>query len=210
MVAVRGTSSVEDVITDSVAEPERLPPEWLPEGGAEAGAGAMFAHSGIKAAAESILDVRWAMLRSCCFRFPWALGALEVPRNCVSVSSHHCHVSAGRIMHYVIHYSVEACVGGECWGRTWRRAGCCRRCLQATTASASQASCPPRRLRPSAPLLVVIAKLTAVHTVFAGIPVIDASSSGASAQYFPARSSASNRLIVLILYTLCTQKLLST
>lgn len=94
-MAVRGTSSVEDVITDSVAEPERLPPEWLPEGGAEAGAGAMFAHSGIKAAAESILDVRWAMVGSCCFRSPWALGALEVPVNCMSVSSHHCDVSAG-------------------------------------------------------------------------------------------------------------------
>ena len=58
VIAVRGTSSVEDVITDSVAEPERLGPMWLPEGGAEAGAGAMFAHGGIKAAAESILDVR--------------------------------------------------------------------------------------------------------------------------------------------------------
>ena len=58
VIAVRGTSSVEDVITDSVAEPERLGSMWLPEGGAEAGAGAMFAHSGIKAAAESILDVR--------------------------------------------------------------------------------------------------------------------------------------------------------
>ncbi|KAK9827307.1 hypothetical protein WJX81_002709 [Elliptochloris bilobata] len=56
VVAVRGTSSVEDVITDSVAEPERLGPAWLPEGGAEAGADAMFAHSGIKAAADSILD----------------------------------------------------------------------------------------------------------------------------------------------------------
>lgn len=62
VVAVRGTSSVEDVITDSVAEPERLPPEWLPKGGTEEGAGAMFAHSGIKAAAESILDVRWPWL----------------------------------------------------------------------------------------------------------------------------------------------------
>ena len=58
VIAVRGTSSVEDVITDSVAEPERLGSVWLPEGGAEAGAGAMFAHGGIKAAAESILDVR--------------------------------------------------------------------------------------------------------------------------------------------------------
>ena len=58
VIAVRGTSSVEDVITDSVAEPERLGAVWLPEGGAEAGGGAMFAHSGIKAAAESILDVR--------------------------------------------------------------------------------------------------------------------------------------------------------
>ena len=58
VIAVRGTSSVEDVITDSVAEPERLGSEWLPEGGAEADAGAMFAHGGIKAAAESILDVR--------------------------------------------------------------------------------------------------------------------------------------------------------
>lgn len=58
VIAVRGTSSVEDVITDSVAEPERLSSVWLPEGGAEAGAGAMFAHGGIKAAAESILDVR--------------------------------------------------------------------------------------------------------------------------------------------------------
>lgn len=65
VIAVRGTSSVEDVITDSVAEPERLGSVWLPEGGAEAGAGAMFAHSGIKAAAESILDVwPWPLSRS--------------------------------------------------------------------------------------------------------------------------------------------------
>ncbi len=70
VVAVRGTSSVEDVITDSVAEPERLEPEWLPEGAAAAGAGAMFAHGGIKAAAESILAVRPPMAGPAHMRAP--------------------------------------------------------------------------------------------------------------------------------------------
>lgn len=59
MVALRGTTSVEDIITDSVAEPVRLEPDWLPgEIKARDGSGGhLYAHAGIKAAAVAVLKV---------------------------------------------------------------------------------------------------------------------------------------------------------
>ncbi|EIE20387.1 alpha/beta-hydrolase [Coccomyxa subellipsoidea C-169] len=57
VVALRGTTSVEDIITDSVAEPVRLEPDWLPgEIRARDGSGGhLYAHAGIKAAADAVL-----------------------------------------------------------------------------------------------------------------------------------------------------------
>ena len=165
VVAVRGTSSVEDVITDSVAEPERLEPEWLPEGAAAAGAGAMFAHGGIKAAAESILAVRppygrpGAHARAARRRRQPADGAT---RRCRGSHARHapglCSLTGfagfcckgGRV-----HPSSRAALDGQCRasrpptcdgrGRILRRAASCRRCWRATMASAGPGSCPPRR-----------------------------------------------------------------
>ena len=64
VVALRGTTSVEDIITDSVAVPVRLDPEWLPEKlrAADASGGQLFAHAGIKAAADAVLQARVAPL----------------------------------------------------------------------------------------------------------------------------------------------------
>ncbi|BDA50747.1 Sn1-specific diacylglycerol lipase alpha [Coccomyxa sp. Obi] len=58
VVALRGTTSVEDIITDSVAVPVRLDPEWLPEKlrAADGSGGQLFAHAGIKAAADAVLQ----------------------------------------------------------------------------------------------------------------------------------------------------------
>ena len=57
MVAIRGTWSMEDIITDSVAEAERLH-DWLPKSFREEQGGEadqMWAHGGIVAAAEAVL-----------------------------------------------------------------------------------------------------------------------------------------------------------
>ena len=57
VVAIRGTWSMEDIITDSVAEPECLA-DWLPKAFREQhgeDAAQMWAHSGIVAAADAIL-----------------------------------------------------------------------------------------------------------------------------------------------------------
>ena len=62
VLALRGTTSIEDVITDSVAVPERLQDDFVPkalraaQGGASAGA--LYAHAGIRAAADAVLRVR--------------------------------------------------------------------------------------------------------------------------------------------------------
>ena len=58
VVALRGTTSVEDIITDSVAEPEKLDPEWIPKCIRSEASGPLFAHAGIKAAADAVLKVR--------------------------------------------------------------------------------------------------------------------------------------------------------
>ncbi len=59
MLALRGTTTVEDIITDSVAEPERLDPAWIAKGlrPDQDEAGALYAHAGIKAAADAVLKV---------------------------------------------------------------------------------------------------------------------------------------------------------
>ena len=61
VLALRGTTSVEDIITDSVAVPERLRDDWVPQElrAQQAGpsAGALYAHAGIRAAAEAVLQV---------------------------------------------------------------------------------------------------------------------------------------------------------
>ena len=57
MVALRGTTSVEDIITDSVAEPQKLDPEWIPKCIRNEASGPLFAHAGIKAAADAVLKV---------------------------------------------------------------------------------------------------------------------------------------------------------
>ncbi len=62
MIALRGTTSVEDIITDSVAEPEKLDGEWVPKGIRDEAGGPLYAHAGIKAAADAVLKVcsrRW-------------------------------------------------------------------------------------------------------------------------------------------------------
>ena len=59
MVAVRGTATMEDVVTDAVAEPVLLDrSEWLPSGTKEQQSQtgeSMYAHGGIVAAAAAIL-----------------------------------------------------------------------------------------------------------------------------------------------------------
>ena len=62
VIALRGTTSVEDIITDSVAEPEKLDGEWVPKGIRDEAGGPLYAHTGIKAAADAVLKV--------CFRVP--------------------------------------------------------------------------------------------------------------------------------------------
>ncbi len=57
VVALRGTTSVEDIITDSVAEPEKLDAEWIPKCIRNQASGPLFAHAGIKAAADAVLKV---------------------------------------------------------------------------------------------------------------------------------------------------------
>ena len=57
MIALRGTTSVEDIITDSVAEPEKLDGEWVPKGIRDEAGGPLYAHAGIKAAADAVLKV---------------------------------------------------------------------------------------------------------------------------------------------------------
>ncbi len=50
---------MEDIITDSVAEPVRLPEDWLPKkirAADSSAAGQLFAHAGIKAAADAVLQ----------------------------------------------------------------------------------------------------------------------------------------------------------
>ncbi len=61
-MALRGTTSVEDIITDSVAEPEKLDPEWIPKCIRNQASGPLYAHAGIKAAADAVLEV---LLSSC-------------------------------------------------------------------------------------------------------------------------------------------------
>eukprot|EP00884_Botryococcus_braunii_P011575 jgi/Botrbrau1/20418/Bobra.0006s0072.2 len=60
VVAIRGTYSLEDVITDSVAEPERLLGDWLPAdlltSSPEGDRTAFLVHSGILAAAKAVLQ----------------------------------------------------------------------------------------------------------------------------------------------------------
>jgi hypothetical protein len=58
VVALRGTTSVEDIITDSVAEPVRLEEDWLPEEirARDGSGGQLYAHAGIKAAADAVLQ----------------------------------------------------------------------------------------------------------------------------------------------------------
>ncbi len=62
MLALRGTTSIEDVITDSVAVPERLADDFVPkalrEAQSGASAGPLYAHAGIRAAADAVLRVR--------------------------------------------------------------------------------------------------------------------------------------------------------
>ena len=75
-MALRGTTSVEDIITDSVAEPEKLDPEWIPKCIRNQASGPLYAHAGIKAAADAVLKV---LLSSCpCHSnvLPNALGGL--------------------------------------------------------------------------------------------------------------------------------------
>ncbi|KAK9823352.1 hypothetical protein WJX72_002122 [[Myrmecia] bisecta] len=58
LLAIRGTATMEDVITDSVAEPEALTDDWLPEAFRAANKAAnerMYAHAGIVAASRAIL-----------------------------------------------------------------------------------------------------------------------------------------------------------
>ena len=62
MVALRGTTSVEDIITDSVAEPQRLDPEWIPKAIRDKANGPLYAHAGIKAAADAVLKVELKVL----------------------------------------------------------------------------------------------------------------------------------------------------
>lgn len=64
VVALRGTTSVEDIITDSVAEPQRLDPEWVPKCIRSLAKGPLYAHAGIKAAADAILKVCVSSARS--------------------------------------------------------------------------------------------------------------------------------------------------
>ena len=59
MVALRGTASVEDVITDSVADPAPLA-DWVPEAFAKQHGEAardFHAHAGILGSAEAVLKV---------------------------------------------------------------------------------------------------------------------------------------------------------
>jgi hypothetical protein len=57
VLALRGTSTVEDIITDSVAEPEKLDAEWVPKEMRPDQDEPMYAHAGIKAAADAVLKV---------------------------------------------------------------------------------------------------------------------------------------------------------
>ena len=53
---------MEDIITDSVAEPERLDSEWIPKCIRDEANGPLYAHAGIKAAADAVLKVRVILL----------------------------------------------------------------------------------------------------------------------------------------------------
>ena len=71
MVALRGTSSVDDVITDSVADPRPVA-AWVPAAFAKQHArslSAFHAHAGILGAAEAVLQVL-----SCILPAPWLRG----------------------------------------------------------------------------------------------------------------------------------------
>lgn len=71
---MRGTTSVEDIITDSVAEPERLDPEWIPKCIRDEANGPLYAHAGIKAAADAVLKVRLILLGANVVSFGQGLG----------------------------------------------------------------------------------------------------------------------------------------
>lgn len=64
VLALRGTTSVEDIITDSVAEPERLDPAWISKAlrPQEDEAARLYAHAGIKAAADAVLKASACVL----------------------------------------------------------------------------------------------------------------------------------------------------
>lgn len=59
---------MEDIITDSVAEPVRLPADWLPKDirAADTSNGQLFAHAGIKAAADAVLQACAAHVTPAC------------------------------------------------------------------------------------------------------------------------------------------------
>ncbi len=65
---------MEDIITDSVAEPVRLEPDWLPEEirARDGSGGHLYAHAGIKAAADAVLKV-WVFCIFSIFSNAWQL-----------------------------------------------------------------------------------------------------------------------------------------